>query len=129
MKQIKKITINNKEQTALVEQVDGQIWLSTNGWSYPVNSFGTHRIKEKTKSGVGNGEISAPMPGQILKVFVKNGQSVEEGDSLFIVEAMKMEHTLKAPSKGQVENLAFKAGDSVSSTDVILKITTETKDQ
>lgn len=118
----KKIEINGKTQTVLTEQVDGQIWLAHEGWSYPVKSFGTHRIKEKSQSGLGNGEISAPMPGQILKVFVSEGQSVGEGDSLFVVEAMKMEHTLKAPSEGTITNLSFKAGDSVNSTDVILKI-------
>lgn len=120
----KTVTIKDKEQTILAEQVDGQIWLSHEGWSYPVKSFGTHRVKEKSKSGAGNGEISAPMPGQILKVFVSERQKVQEGDSLFVVEAMKMEHTLKAPLEGEVTDLSFKAGDSVNSTDVILKIKT-----
>ena len=116
------ILINGNLHLALAEQVGDQVWLSTKGWSYPVKNFGLHRPKTKSKSTLKNGDISAPMPGQILKVFVQNNQEVNEGDNLFVVEAMKMEHSLKAPYSGTVTNLKFKSGDSVTSSDIVLTI-------
>src|ERR1035437_287512 len=43
-------------------------------------------------------EIKAPMPGMVLKVFVKEGMEIKKGDNLFILEAMKMENIIKAPA-------------------------------
>jgi len=116
------LMIDGEVQLALTEQVGADLWVSSKGWSYKIKNFGVNRPKSKKKSLVGNGAITAPMPGQILKILVNNGEEVTEGQALFIVEAMKMEHTLKAPYEGKVSNLNFKAGDSVNSTDVILKI-------
>lgn len=116
------LMVDGEIQLALTEQVGADLWVSSKGWSYKIKNFGVNRPKLKKKSATGSGSITAPMPGQILKVLVKNDDQVEEGQALFMVEAMKMEHTLKAPYAGTVADLNFKAGDSVSSSDVILKI-------
>ena len=116
------LMVDGEIQLALTEQVGSNLWVSSKGWSYKIKNFGVNRPKLKKKSAAGNGSITAPMPGQILKILVKDGDKVDEGQALFMVEAMKMEHTLKAPYAGTVSDLNFNAGDSVSSTDVILKI-------
>jgi len=116
------LMIDGEMRLALTEQVGQELWVSSRGWSYKVKNFGVNRPKQKKKSAEGSGYVKAPMPGQILKVLVKNGDSVDEGQALFVVEAMKMEHTLKAPYAGSVSDLNFKAGESVSGSDVILKI-------
>lgn len=55
--------------------------------------------------GADNNEksIKSPMPGTIVKVYVKVGDKVKKGQALFVMEAMKMEHTMKAPSDGVVK--------------------------
>ncbi len=55
----------------------------------------------------------SPMPGKVFKVMVKNGDKVKKGDGLMILEAMKMEHTIKASSDGVVKKVLFKEGDMV----------------
>ncbi len=102
-------------------------WVCINGWNFKIDNIGTKRLKSRKQITGENGEFSAPMPGQILKIFVTINQKVEEGDPLFVVEAMKIEHTLKAPYKGIVMNLDFKDGDTVSKNDVILKIKKDIK--
>lgn len=119
------LNINNKTELCFTETVGTDTWISIGGWTYKRPSTGVNRLKTKKGASVGSGEICAPMPGQILKILVKNGQSVEPGESLFIVEAMKMEHTLKAPCSGTVTDLNFKDGDTVSGRDIILKIISE----
>lgn len=57
--------------------------------------------------------MSAPMPGQVLKIFVEIGDVVRKGDALVVLEAMKMEHQIVAPYDGRVESVGCKAGDLV----------------
>jgi 3-methylcrotonyl-CoA carboxylase alpha subunit len=58
--------------------------------------------------------LQSPMPGVIVQVYVQEGQTVAIGDRLLAIEAMKMEHTIRAPSAGVVQKLYFKVGDLVN---------------
>jgi acetyl-CoA carboxylase biotin carboxylase subunit len=64
----------------------------------------------------------APMPGQVLKVLVEVGQVVSAGDGLVILEAMKMEQTLRAATDGVVEGVLVKQGDVVAPGDRLVEI-------
>ena len=64
----------------------------------------------------------APMPGQVLKILVKIGQQVSAGDALVILEAMKMEQTLRAATDGVVEAVLVKQGDVVAPGDRLVEI-------
>lgn len=63
--------------------------------------------------------VVAPMPGTILSVNVSEGQSVSEGDVLFVLEAMKMENEIVAPVSGTVTKVAASKGSTVA-TDAVL---------
>jgi pyruvate carboxylase subunit B len=62
------------------------------------------------------------MPGAVVKVLVKEGDSVEVGQSLVIVEAMKMEHDVRAPVAGTVKKVAVAPGSSVGTTEAMVEI-------
>ncbi|MEC7858715.1 MAG: biotin/lipoyl-containing protein, partial [Pseudomonadota bacterium] len=68
------------------------------------------------------GSLTAPMPAIILIINVKKGSKVSSGDTLIILEAMKMEHAIKASSDGVVSNLYVSAGDQVESGASLMKI-------
>jgi 3-methylcrotonyl-CoA carboxylase alpha subunit len=59
------------------------------------------------------GSLAAPMPGKVIKLLVAPGASVTKGDSLLILEAMKMEHTITAPADGRVKEIHFASGEQV----------------
>jgi 3-methylcrotonyl-CoA carboxylase alpha subunit len=59
------------------------------------------------------GRLTAPMPGKIVAILVSKGSIVERGAPLLIMEAMKMEHTIAAPTNGTVEELLYEIGDQV----------------
>lgn len=66
-------------------------------------------------------EIKAPMPGLIISLQVVEGQEVEAGEPLVILEAMKMENIIKSPSKAIVKSIHIKAGQSVEKNQVLLR--------
>ncbi len=65
-------------------------------------------------------EILAPMGGKIIDVKVKNGDSVNEGDEVVILEAMKMELPIVATASGVVKEIKCKKGDAVEAEEVLI---------
>ena len=72
------------------------------------------------ESQAGNISVTAPMPGKILSIKVKEGDSVHSGDVLLVLEAMKMENDIVAPKDGTVVSINTKVGDSVESAQVLI---------
>jgi propionyl-CoA carboxylase alpha chain len=66
-----------------------------------------------TDESLGEGALVAPMPGKVIKLAVESGATVEAGDVLIVLEAMKMEHELTAPASGKVSELRVAEGDQV----------------
>ena len=64
--------------------------------------------------------VTAPMPGNILDVKVKVGDSVKAGDTLLILEAMKMENEISAPQDGTIASVNVRKGDVVNSGDLLI---------
>jgi biotin carboxyl carrier protein len=77
--------------------------------------FGTH-----DHGGKDHGEIVSPMPGKVVKINVKEGQSVNKGDLLLVVEAMKMENNIISPKEGRVEKINVKTGEMVNGSKELL---------
>lgn len=65
-------------------------------------------------------DLKAPMPGLILQVAVKEGDTVQKGDVLLILEAMKMENVLKAQGDGVVKKVAVNKGDRVEKNHILI---------
>jgi 3-methylcrotonyl-CoA carboxylase alpha subunit len=74
---------------------------------------------------VGEGSLAAPMPGKVVAVLVQQGERVEKGRPLMILEAMKMEHTITAPREGVVATLNFGVGSLVREGAELLALSAE----
>ena len=72
--------------------------------------------------GSGSGDVVVPMQGTIVKVLVEVGQEVEAGQSVVVLEAMKMENQIQAEKSGKVKEVKVKAGDTVGSGDIVVVI-------
>ncbi len=68
------------------------------------------------------GDVTPPMPGKVVKILVNEGQPVEQGQTVAIVEAMKMENEIHAPIEGIVKKVFAKPGDQVNPDEAILRI-------
>lgn len=65
--------------------------------------------------------IKAPMPGLIIDLKVKDGDTVKAGDPLLVLEAMKMENIIKSPGEGTVKSIKISKGDSVEKNQVLIE--------
>ncbi len=80
------------------------------------------RLREDAEAATGMGTVLAPMSARVIRVEVRQNQSVARGDPLLVVEAMKMEMTMRAPRDGVVTKLHVGVGDQVSARQPVLVV-------
>lgn len=93
------------------------VWVSYQGRQYQVER---HRPKAKGGGGLASGEIRAPMPGVIADLMVKEGDTVEQGARLVVLEAMKTQQPFSAPFSGIVTKVLVSKGQQVGDGDLLV---------
>ena len=106
---------NGKIIRLWAEKRGSQIWVHFNHRNFLYEEPKKEKTKSsRKKSSKGKGVITAPMPGKIVKTYAREGDEVETGQVVIVMEAMKMEYRLCADISGKIEKLSCKEGDSVS---------------
>jgi 3-methylcrotonyl-CoA carboxylase alpha subunit len=99
-----------RRATAVFQQQRLTLFSDAHTWSVELDDPLTRAEEQRG----GSGRITAPMPGTVVAVLVQEGQAVERNQPLMVIEAMKMEHTLRAPAAGRIAKLRVARGDQVS---------------
>lgn len=111
------ILIGGKSCEARVEPQKDALLVSIGGKEFVIDIADPRAWKGK-RAGLleveGRQEITAPMPGKIVRLLVQQGAKVEAGQGLLVVEAMKMQNEIKSPKTGTVERLLVKEGQAVN---------------
>ena len=139
-----KLKINGNDYNVDINEVEGQeIKLNVNGEAYVVTV--DQEIKQqkpkpaprpvaspvapavggsvqKSNAPVAGSKVSTPLPGTILDVFVNVGDTVKSGQTVVLLEAMKMENNIEADCEGTVKEVKVRKGDSVLEGDVLVVI-------
>jgi biotin carboxyl carrier protein len=106
---------------------EGELTVQVGGEIHGVRVEEAARYAIRTRGGVagaGSGQtLKAPLPGKITLVAVKPGDAVNRGDTLLVIEAMKMENELKAAAAGTVSEVHVAPGQAVNPGDVLVVIT------
>lgn len=107
--------LDGRPVMALSSQTGGvrHVAIKQERFSFLVQSPESAR-KRARGDGHDSGALTSSMPGQVLKLLVEQGQAVQKGQPLLIIEAMKMEHELKAPFAGRVKVISCQAGAMVA---------------
>ena len=107
-------------QLAHVVKVKDDWWVHINGRIHVLS------IDEQGAGGSGDeGGMTAPMPGKILEILCNVGDQVETGQTLIVMEAMKMEHRIAANGPGTIAEIHYDIGDQVDSGAALIDITGE----
>jgi acetyl/propionyl-CoA carboxylase alpha subunit len=106
----------------------GSLWVHMDGetFVYKADISQSRGRRDGVGKGAHAGEIMAPMPGKIIKVMARAKETVAEGQVLVVMEAMKMEYTLKAQAGGRVADIKAKPGDQVVLGQVLLTLDLDT---
>ena len=114
------LLVDGKHITAYVSSDSAKRWVTVNGQTVMLTKASGAR-----KSGGGHhaaGELTAPMPGQVRAVNVSEGDEVLKGQTLLLLEAMKMEIRVQAPRDGVVKKLFVNQGQTVERDQVLIEV-------
>jgi biotin carboxyl carrier protein len=122
------LIIDGKSFEAYVypEEEDWQVMLVGQQYLVKVEEEREKRLSRPAGAGVadtGEFHLKAPMPGLIVDVRVTEGQAIEKGQVLVILESMKMQNELKSPRSGTLTRVRVKPGDSVEQKQTLLSVT------
>jgi len=124
----RKVTVNGVEYEVEIQFDDGTWEVSIDGNLYEVEidqlSRRGRRKKRDTKRGGGanSGLISSAIPGKIVSLLVSEGDKVDSGSVVIVLEAMKMQNEIKAGIDGKVEKIMCKPGERIEANVPLMKI-------
>jgi len=115
------LRIGDKSYEVKSERVAGDlhIWVGSARFAAEVRDPRSLRGRARAADDRGPRKITAAMPGKIVRVLVSEGEEVEAGAGIAVVEAMKMQNEIKSPKKGTVQKIPVKEGAAVNAGDVL----------
>jgi len=98
--------------------------IQVNDEIFEVEIFDPRELRARSSAGAHEGRqnIAAPMPGKVVRVLVSAGATIEKGQGLIVVEAMKMQNEMKAPKAGTVVEIKTQEGATVSAGEILIVI-------
>ncbi|MBX5494742.1 MAG: biotin/lipoyl-binding protein [Bryobacteraceae bacterium] len=118
------VLANGRSFEVRIIQRDHHWLVDVDGREYPIEVLDP-RSRRGRKAGAvldGRQNVTAPMPGKVVRVLVAQGDSVQAGQGLVVVEAMKMQNELRAPRDGVVVQLSAREGAAVAAGEVLVTI-------
>ena len=116
-----KLRVNGSQIGVDWAEDNGKIWVGINGRAYLLEKANADKRDVSVRDD-GDSLVSAPMPGRVREVFVSEGEQVDRGQTLLLLEAMKMEMRILAPRAGEVIKLNVAAGQQVDKDDVLVEV-------
>jgi len=120
------LIVDNRSFEIEVDNTDDEYRVLVDGRSYRIDLVDERRMRVGgEQSGLqlqGRQRVSVPMPGKVIAVLVAEGDPVERGQGLVIVEAMKMENEVRSPITGEVKEIKIKPGDTVEGGAVLVVV-------
>ena len=115
------LRIGNKAYEVKCERVadETHLWVGSVRFAAEVRDPRSLRSRVRAVDDQGPRKLAAPMPGKIVRVLVSQGDEVEAGAGVLVVEAMKMQNEIKSPKKGTIQKILVSEGAAVNAGDVL----------
>lgn len=114
------ILMGNKSYNVEVEKSGQEYRVTTRGEVFSFKVYDEFLQAAEDESAAGEAVISAPMPGLVARVLVKEGDTVKAGQGLLVLEAMKMQNEIPAPGSGTVREVPVREGSTVMTGDTLV---------
>ncbi len=116
------LLINGQRVVAYVSSDGAKRWVTINGQTEVLTKASGARSRGKSSSHDQRSELAAPMPGVVRSVNVEQGEAVSKGQTLMVLEAMKMEIRIHAPRECLIRHLLVQQGQTVERDQVLIEI-------
>ncbi len=103
------------------QMIKGTLWVHFGDRTFSVDANAGRKTRKKSGAATSD-QVIAPMPGKITKIMVTSGAPVTVGQAILVMEAMKMEYTLKAEVAGTIEKISCAMGEQVILGKQLVKI-------
>lgn len=118
---------NNKSYILHLIEIKGALYVHVLGQFFPVNvdderEKALKELVKSSRSGPSEVKIKAPIPGLVVQISVIEGDTVQKGDALLILEAMKMENIIKSPGDFIVQKISTAEGDAVQQEQTLVQL-------
>jgi biotin carboxyl carrier protein len=115
------LRVGNYAYEVKCERMAGELhlWVGNQRFSAEIRDPRSLRGRARSVDDHGPKQLTAPMPGKIVRVLVSQGMEVEAGAGILVVEAMKMQNEIKSPKKGTIQKVFVSAGAAVNAGDVL----------
>ena len=122
------VTVRVGDDSFTFDLGNEQVHLGPNVLDVQVQRAKPVLLRAGGKGRKASGQVKPPMPGKVVEVHVREGDQVNEGDPLLVLEAMKMQNDLKSPIAGTVQKVQVKPGQNVEAATVMVVIEPESTD-
>jgi biotin carboxyl carrier protein len=112
-------------EISVTQSSGGKLELQTGAYEFTAEVIDPRAWSARRHGSVeaqGRQQILAPMPGKVVRLLVKEGDHIEAGQGLFVVEAMKMQNEIRSPKSGTIERVLAKEGQPVNAGEVLCVI-------
>ena len=111
--------VDHKVQAQLMK---GTLWVHANGRTFTMDTGAGRKSRKRAGAGGSSDTVAAPMPGKVTKILVQLGTEIKAGQAVLVMEAMKMEYTLKSDIAGTIDSVSCAVGEQVALGKVLVKI-------
>jgi biotin carboxyl carrier protein len=115
------LRIENRAYEVKSERLANDLYLSVGNIRFAVELRDPRSLRGRSRAADDHGprKITAPMPGKVVRLLVREGDEVEAGGGIAVVEAMKMQNEIKSPKKGTIQKILAGEGTAVNAGDVL----------
>jgi biotin carboxyl carrier protein len=122
------VEIEDIHARPVIARVDGQEFeVSPENGNKPTSTKEAKEVKpiefliQPSNPDAGTNELTAPLPGTVIEIFVKAGDQIESGQVILIIEAMKMKNSIRATRAGKISEVLVSAGETVAHKQTLVK--------
>ena len=115
------LRIGDRSYEVKIERAEGAMQISLGGHRFAAEVRDPRSLRGRTRAADEHGpkNLTASMPGKVVRVLVAEGNEIEAGAGMVVVEAMKMQNEIKSPKKGTIQKILVSEGTAVNAGDVL----------
>ncbi len=116
------LSIDGRDVEVLAQKAKGKVWFHWQGDTYEYTPRAAQKASGSGQAALDPTQIVAPMPGKIIKLQKQEGDSVKEGETVVVMEAMKMEYNLKASKEMSIKKILVSENQTVSLAERLVEL-------